>query len=159
MKRGFRLASTILVILIAFNTVAFANQPKYTSANKVLNEIPTYKNNKVKGILVKVYLNKKGFIYGYEVSGHSGYAEAGEDIVCSGVSTLAQNTLTSIKLFTKDKVLETSIDAYLKCLVPSLKESKGSNEANVLLNSAILGFCSIETSYGDEYVKVFKVVK
>ncbi|HCA05277.1 MAG TPA: ribosomal-processing cysteine protease Prp [Ruminococcaceae bacterium] len=41
-----------------------------------------------------------GLITGYKVSGHSGYSEAGSDIVCSAVSSaalMAANTVTEIQ--------------------------------------------------------------
>ena len=35
-------------------------------------------------------------ILGFEISGHSGYAEAGEDIVCAGVSSAVQLTVNAV---------------------------------------------------------------
>ncbi len=49
-------------------------------------------------IKAKFFLNGK-ILSGFEVSGHSGSAEAGQDIVCSAVSSaviMAANTVTEI---------------------------------------------------------------
>lgn len=48
---------------------------------------------------VNFYTAKNGDLLGFHVSGHSGYAEEGEDIVCAAVSSavyLVINTVTDI---------------------------------------------------------------
>ncbi len=47
-------------------------------------------------IKVRLFLNAEGRIAGYSVSGHSGMAEYGKDIVCAGVSVLAQTALLGL---------------------------------------------------------------
>ncbi|NLY78025.1 MAG: ribosomal-processing cysteine protease Prp [Tissierellia bacterium] len=47
-------------------------------------------------IEVTIYKNKHGNIQGYKVSGHAGYDSHGKDIVCAGVSVLAQTALISL---------------------------------------------------------------
>ena len=47
-------------------------------------------------IKVEIFKNGEGKISGYEVTGHSGTAARGEDIVCAGVSALAQTALLGI---------------------------------------------------------------
>lgn len=108
------------------------------------------------GIAVHIFKNSKGIIYGFVVSGTSGYAEAGYDIVASGVSAIVLNTIQSIEKFTNDKI-EREIkqeDSYIKVILPELKNNKGSKEAIVLLKSMALGMESISSTYGVEYVKV-----
>lgn len=41
-------------------------------------------------------VDEEGHIFSYEVAGHSGYAEEGEDIICAAVSVLAIETVNSI---------------------------------------------------------------
>ena len=44
-----------------------------------------------------VFFKDKSGYYGFDVSGHAGYAEYGEDIICAGVSSalmLTANTIT-----------------------------------------------------------------
>ena len=47
-------------------------------------------------ISVKIFVNEDGMIDGYAVSGHSGTAARGQDIVCAGVSALTQSALLGI---------------------------------------------------------------
>ncbi|MBQ9855288.1 MAG: ribosomal-processing cysteine protease Prp, partial [Clostridia bacterium] len=41
---------------------------------------------------VVFYSDEKGMIWGFEASGHAGYAESGSDIVCAAISALTQAT-------------------------------------------------------------------
>ena len=41
---------------------------------------------------------------GIYISGHAGYAEHGSDIVCAGVSTLAQTLIASVEMLTDEKI-------------------------------------------------------
>ena len=53
--------------------------------------------------MTKVTIFKQQGLYkGFEVSGHSGYADAGEDIVCAAISALTINCINSIETFTND---------------------------------------------------------
>lgn len=48
--------------------------------------------------MIKITIFKKdNFIAGYQIKGHSGYAQEGHDIVCSGVSVASQMTLLGLK--------------------------------------------------------------
>ena len=47
-------------------------------------------------IKVKIFKESAGRIAGFEVAGHSGTAERGQDIVCAGVSSLAQTALLGL---------------------------------------------------------------
>jgi hypothetical protein len=45
------------------------------------------------------FIKKDGNVLGFEVSGHSGYADEGSDIVCASVSSavqMAANTITDV---------------------------------------------------------------
>ena len=47
--------------------------------------------------MIKVrFVTDSGFIKGFELSGHSGYAESGEDIICAAVSSAAYMTANTI---------------------------------------------------------------
>ncbi len=70
-------------------------------------------------IEAKFFVTKEGFISGFEICGHSGYADSGEDIVCSAVSSavyLVANTITDvIRLQTDVEIDEAS--GYMKFIV------------------------------------------
>ena len=47
-------------------------------------------------IHIDIFRNKDGNIFGLRVHGHSGTAERGQDIVCAGISSLAQAAILGI---------------------------------------------------------------
>ena len=47
-------------------------------------------------ISIEIITNENGLITGYRVTGHSGTAKRGQDIVCAGVSALTQSALLGI---------------------------------------------------------------
>ncbi len=47
-------------------------------------------------IEIRIFSQTDGKISGFSVTGHSGTAERGQDIVCAGVSSLAQTALLGI---------------------------------------------------------------
>ncbi len=62
-------------------------------------------------ILVKVSKDKKNT--SVIVSGHSGIADKGEDILCAAVSALAQGTVIGLKNVLKEKITIEKNDGYL----------------------------------------------
>ena len=42
------------------------------------------------------FFKKDGMYTGFSVSGHSGYAQSGEDIVCAAISVLTINTVNAL---------------------------------------------------------------
>lgn len=67
-------------------------------------------------IKVKFYLSEN-LISGFEVSGHSGSAEKGEDIICSAVSSavyMTVNTVTDVLFINAEIDVR---DGYLKCVL------------------------------------------
>ena len=85
---------------------------------------------------------------GITVDGHAGYAEAGKDIVCAGVTALVENLIDSIEGLTVDTIqYEISpgrADIHYKDL---------SEEGKLLVDSFFLGIYSIEQDY-PEHVKI-----
>ena len=51
---------------------------------------------------ITIHYNSKREPIGVRLYGHSGYAEAGNDIVCAALSVLMINTVNSIEQFTQD---------------------------------------------------------
>ena len=49
------------------------------------------------GKAVDLFKNEQGLITGYKVSGHAGFAAAGEDIVCGAVSVLTQTPILGLE--------------------------------------------------------------
>ncbi|MGN0447620.1 MAG: ribosomal-processing cysteine protease Prp [Acutalibacteraceae bacterium] len=93
--------------------------------------------------MIKVTFYKKGDkLSGFEISGHSGYAQSGEDIVCSAVSSVAYctaNTLTEIAKVDCDIKLE---DGYLKLV--TLKQNEATE---LILKGMSLHFNALAKQY------------
>ncbi len=68
--------------------------------------------------MIKVGIQKSGqTLVGYVVKGHAGYAESGRDIVCAGVSAIAQAGLMGLQDFLKDGVKSELKEGYLRVAV------------------------------------------
>ena len=52
---------------------------------------------------VTIYRNKENECIGFTVIGHAEYADAGEDIICAGISMLVINTCNAIEMLTTAK--------------------------------------------------------
>jgi uncharacterized protein YsxB (DUF464 family) len=84
------------------------------------------------------------------VSGHAGYAPIGQDVVCAGVSTLAQNLIASIEIFTEDQIKYVMQPGTVHIQHGDLSEA-----AQLLVDSFFVGINLIANSYPD-YVRVSK---
>ena len=91
---------------------------------------------------ITFYQDSEGAVTGFETSGHAGYAQRGEDIVCAGISALVINAINSVEQFTEDE-FTLDVDSENGGFVFRLKE-KPSKEAALLLNSLILGLQRME---------------
>lgn len=86
-----------------------------------------------------------------ECIGHSGYAEAGEDIVCAGVSSIVQTAV--LGLFSVAKVnagYETDEKkGYLKVSLSNDISSEAMHDAQVILKTMLCGISDLRESYSD----------
>ena len=97
-----------------------------------------------------VIFKKKDRISGFEISGHTGYAEEGSDIVCSAVSSVSQMALLGIKDVLKLNIFFEMSDGFLKL---SLGKNVENESAQVLLKSMEKSLREIQKEYGN-YVKL-----
>ena len=81
---------------------------------------------------------------GITIKGHAGYAPSGEDIVCAGVSTLAQTLIASIEALTEDAIQYDIQPGWLE-----LKFGKLSASAKLLIASFFVGIEMIADNYPD----------
>ncbi|MCR5271879.1 MAG: ribosomal-processing cysteine protease Prp [Lachnospiraceae bacterium] len=99
---------------------------------------------------VTIYRQKDGSYQGFDCDGHSGYADAGEDIVCAGVSALVINTINSIMKLTETK-LDTYVDEEKGTIRVRVLKEYG-EDAELLIESLILGIKGISENYGEEFI-------
>ena len=95
-------------------------------------------------------------ITGFSVSGHSGYAEAGSDIVCAAVSavvTMAEATINDV-CGAKAKVRVKEEDARVTLTLPASCDEEDSVQA--VLAGMLVTLCSMRDDYPD-YIEVLEV--
>ena len=95
-------------------------------------------------------------ITGFSVSGHSGYAEAGQDIVCAAISavvTMAEATINDI-CGAKAKVRVKDGDARITLTLPASCDEEETVRA--VLAGMMLTLCNMRDDYPD-YIEVLEV--
>ena len=95
-------------------------------------------------------------ITGFSVSGHSGYAESGSDIVCAAISavvTMAEATINEV-CGAKAKVRVKEEDARITLTLPTSCDEEDAIQA--VLAGMMLTLISIREDYPD-YIEVLEV--
>ena len=95
-------------------------------------------------------------INGFSVSGHSGYAEAGQDIVCAAISavvTMAEATINDV-CGAKAKVRVKDDQARITLTLPASCDEEESVQA--VLSGMMLTLISLREDYPD-YIEVSEV--
>ncbi|MBQ2854269.1 MAG: ribosomal-processing cysteine protease Prp [Oscillospiraceae bacterium] len=95
-------------------------------------------------------------INGFSISGHSGYAEAGSDIVCAAISaavTMAEATINDV-LGAKAKVRVKDEQARITLTLPVSCDEEDAVQA--VLAGMMLTLCSMRDDYPD-YIEVLEV--
>jgi uncharacterized protein YsxB (DUF464 family) len=100
-------------------------------------------------------IKSDGSIKEVTVSGHTGYAERGEDIVCAGISTLVQTALLGLLSVVKINVKYTYDEekGYLKFTLPDNLTDEERHDADVVLETMLCGLSDYYTEYSD-YMKL-----
>mgnify|MGYP000757915679 FL=1 len=94
---------------------------------------------------------KDNSIVEVSASGHTGYGEAGEDIVCAGVSTLIQSALLGLLQVVGINV-KYSVDEQqgsLRFTLPSGLTREERHDADIVLNTMLAGLQDFYGEYSD----------
>ena len=83
-----------------------------------------------------------------KISGHANYAVSGSDIVCAGVTALAQTLIKSIEDLTDDK-MEYEISPGRV----DIKYGNLSEKSRALVDSFFIGICMIADEF-PEYIRI-----
>jgi len=94
-----------------------------------------------------------GNIVGFDVSGHSGYSEAGKDIVCAAVSAVVQTAVIGLTEVLGIKVKYRQKTGEAQCAIPSGLSGDKREKINIVLETMLYGLKSIQEGYG-EYIRV-----
>ena len=97
------------------------------------------------GTTVTFLKRSDGALIGYTACGHSGYAEAGADIVCAAISVLTQSAVIGMMevLHLPVKLERDDGAGFLKAILPV----ENAPEAQVLLETMRLSLKSIRAEY------------
>ena len=102
------------------------------------------------------FFTEEDRITGFSVSGHSGYAEAGSDIVCAAISavvTMAEATINDV-CGAKAKVRVKEEDARITLMLPASCDEEETVQA--VLSGMLVTLLSFKEDYPD-YIEVLEV--
>lgn len=91
-------------------------------------------------IEVKIFRNPEGSIVGFDVLGHAGKDEVGKDIVCAGVSSLAQTAVLGLQKHLKRQVKGCGKSGKLTARL----QGKADDLTDAILETMLLGLQEIE---------------
>jgi uncharacterized protein YsxB (DUF464 family) len=108
-------------------------------------------------IKATIFRNNADELVGFEISGHAGFAERGQDIVCAAVSFLATTVVNSLE---EQLSFEPYYDVeetkgHLLCYLPLEISDIDRQKSQVILKTLEIGLISIEQEYS-QYVKLLQ---
>jgi uncharacterized protein len=98
-------------------------------------------------IKIIIYKAREGEITGFKVTGHSGYAKHGKDIVCSAVSALAQTSLLGLLKVAEAEVTYKIDEGYLTCSLINAGSERKRIMCEAILGTMYVGLKNIQESY------------
>ncbi|MBR6778879.1 MAG: ribosomal-processing cysteine protease Prp [Clostridia bacterium] len=102
-------------------------------------------------INILIIKNKQNIIT-IEATGHSGYAEAGSDIVCSAVSTLMQSLANGLTEIVKASV-KVIVDEDIPHMSISLQGADKMQQSQILMQTTALALKELKDGYS-KYIKI-----
>ena len=113
---------------------------------------------KSSGTTVTFLKRSDGALIGYRANGHSGYAEAGADIVCAAISALTQTTLNGLKNVLKAPVMFDQDDdgAFIEAILTPEASEDQIRQAQLLLVTLQEGLQAIQREYPRNLRIIFK---
>ncbi|KAA0549253.1 ribosomal-processing cysteine protease Prp [Bacillus sp. BGMRC 2118] len=106
-------------------------------------------------IYIDITRTDKGLIENITMSGHAEYDVPGKDIVCAGVSAVAIGSINAIEALCGVELPVALDNGFLDITIPSSLDESVSNKVQLLLESMLVSFRTIETDYS-EYVDILE---
>ena len=100
--------------------------------------------------MIKVEIFGTSPILGFSISGHSGYAEEGEDIICAAVSSASYMTANTITEILNVEPVELSVSDGNMCLK---LDELSAHKCSDILRGFVLHLSSLSEQY-KQYIKV-----
>jgi uncharacterized protein YsxB (DUF464 family) len=93
------------------------------------------------------------------VSGHAGFADHGEDIVCAAVSVLTISILNGLtEIIGRSDLEEVVEEGYVRFVVPQVDDRSVRLKTDTLISTYLLGIRGIKEAYGD-YIQLEELFK
>ena len=113
-------------------------------------------------IRVVISSSQDGADRSFSITGHSGYAPEGSDILCAAISVLGQTAIASLQSLTELDI-RYEIDERkpsLRCAVklPEDPDDPQYITASVLLDAFAIGCRHTAAAYGRQYIRISKKV-
>jgi uncharacterized protein YsxB (DUF464 family) len=96
---------------------------------------------------IRAFRGKGGALRGFSVAGHAGAGGAGEDIVCAGVSALAQTAVNALEAIAGVHARVLVAPGLLVLRLPKGLPPRRRRTARVILRTAFQGFTDIAAAY------------
>lgn len=112
-------------------------------------------------ITAKFKQNLAGLFTSFEITGHAGFADIGEDIVCAAVSVLAIETVNSLDKMAGHQMIVEEADregGYLYAEVRPELTPEQKSITQILLKHLYLSLEDVATTYPD-YVRIKKLTR
>ena len=121
-------------------------------------------------IIVEVHKEISGQIRSLSVSDHSGYAEAGSDIICAGASTLVYTAIGAIQdlcgqedFYRIEEADDEDSIPFSEIAVSDLALSEEQlRTSQIILQTVVIGFKQLEesvnTQYGNQFIRVTEII-
>ncbi|HZK56490.1 MAG TPA: ribosomal-processing cysteine protease Prp [Desulfosporosinus sp.] len=103
------------------------------------------------GLRFLVWADDQGRIRAFELSGHAGYADSGQDIVCAGVSALSISACNGLEHFLSVAPKVQESEGHLICQLVGVPEQE-MEKAQWILQTMALGIEQIHGTYGQDYI-------
>ncbi len=103
---------------------------------------------------IKIF-TKNNNIVSFEISGHTGFANSGKDIVCSAISAISQSACLGITKVLNINAVVNKNDSkgYLKLQLPKNIKNDDLEKAQIILKTMQLSLQDLLFDYGD-YIKM-----
>lgn len=92
---------------------------------------------------------EEGRIVYVRASGHTNFAEHGEDIVCAGISSIIQTAILGVQNILKVDIMNArnEEEGTIEIVVPSELDSKKKEDIQIILETMLCGLRDLSQSY------------
>lgn len=99
-------------------------------------------------IQVRLRRDTHGAVTGFRVEGHAGFDDPGRDIVCAGVTAVAETAVLGVQQVAQHPCRIRRRSGYLECMLEGGTEVSR-ERARTILETMVIGLKDIEKDYRD----------